>query len=293
MEWFEETLHGNWRQRIQMGPVLYRDKTDVQDLIIFESERCGRVLALDNVVQTTESDEFIYHEMIAHMPIIAHGACERVLIIGGGDGGTAREALKHQDVREVVMVEIDRSVVDLCTDYMPSLNGGAFQDVRFRLVIEDGIKFTAETEDRFDVVIVDSTDPIGPGEVLFTESFYGQCKRCLRPGGILVTQSGVPYVQPGEMDMVPSRLRPHFKDVWLFVAPVPTYVGGHMAFGWATDDPGKRRVPEAELAERLRKSGALGAAPEMRHYAPDVHYGAFAVPPWIRKLAGLAPNLSG
>ncbi len=290
MEWFEETLHHNWRQTIEIKEILFRDKTDHQDMIIFQSDRCGRVLALDNIVQTTESDEFIYHEMIAHMPIIGHGNAKKVLIIGGGDGGTAREALKHKTIEKVTMVEIDRYVVDLSEKYLPSLNGGAFQDPRFELIIEDGLKYTAETDERFDVVIVDSTDPVGPGAVLFTESFYGQCKRCLTEGGILITQSGVPYFQPDELDMIPNNLRPHFKDVWFFVAPIPTYVGGHMAFGWATDDAAKRHVPVEELRKRLDTTEALKASPDMRQYSPEVHFGAFAIPPWIQKLAKLETN---
>lgn len=287
MEWFEETLHNNWRQKIEIKEELFREKTDHQDMIIFQSDRCGRVLALDNIVQTTESDEFIYHEMIAHMPIIGHGNAKKVLIIGGGDGGTAREALKHKTIEKVVMVEIDRTVVDLSEKYLPSLNGGAFQDPRFELVIQDGLVYTAETEERFDVVIVDSTDPVGPGAVLFTESFYAQCKRCLTEGGILITQSGVPYFQPDELDMIPNNLKPSFADVWFFVAPVPTYVGGHMAFGWATDDKSKRQTPVEELRRRLEATEALKAEPEMRQYSPEVHHGAFAIPPWIRKLASL------
>ena len=162
-EWFDETLHPEIGQRLSMDRVLFREKTGLQDLVIFENPRFGRVLALDGVVQTTEGDEFIYHEMLAHTPILAHGGVSRVLIIGGGDGGMAREVLRHASVKHLTMVEIDRGVVDMSREHLPSLSAGAFDDPRLELVITDGAKFVHETGDRWDVVIVDSTDPIGPG----------------------------------------------------------------------------------------------------------------------------------
>ncbi|MDA0342023.1 MAG: polyamine aminopropyltransferase, partial [Proteobacteria bacterium] len=179
MEWFEEALHPGLTQGLSMDRILFREKTELQDLVIFENRIFGRVLALDGVVQTTEGDEFIYHEMLSHVPILAHGAASRVLIIGGGDGGMAREVLKHPGVRTVTMVEIDPSVIELCRNHLPSISAGAFDDPRLDLVIADGAAFVEVTNDRWDVIIIDSTDPLGPGEVLFGERFYRGCKRCL------------------------------------------------------------------------------------------------------------------
>jgi spermidine synthase len=272
-EWFEEALHPGLTQRLSMDRVLFREKTDLQDLVIFENRVFGRVLALDGVVQTTEGDEFIYHEMLSHVPILAHGAASRVLIIGGGDGGMAREALKHPGVSEVTMVEIDPSVVDLCRTHLPSISAGAFDDPRLNLIITDGSRFVEETDARWDVIIIDSTDPLGPGEVLFGERFYRGCKRCLVQGGILVTQNGVPFTQGGEVTNSFQRLSPHFQDVWFFVAPVPTYQGGHMAFGWATDTPMHRTLHADILGERFHDAGF-----ETRYYTPEVHVAAFALP---------------
>ena len=281
MTWFEETLYADVRQRFRISRVLYQDQTDHQDLIIFENERLGRVLALDGVVQTTEADEHIYHEMLTHVPILAHGAVANVLIVGGGDGGMLREVLKHGGIAPV-MVEIDPGVIDLCKAHLPGLSRGAFDDPRAEVVIADGAKFVAQTEDRFDVVIVDSTDPAGPGEVLFSEAFYADCKRCMTPGGILVTQNGVPFFQPDELRNSYDRLSSSFADVSFFAAPVPTYQGGFMAFGWATDNADLRGVPTETIAERY-----AAAAIETRYYNPEIHVGSFALPNDIRTIIGV------
>ncbi len=278
MTWFEETLHADLRQRVRVSRVLYRDKTEHQDLIIFENPLLGRVLALDGVVQTTEADEHIYHEMLAHVPILAHGRAEEVLIVGGGDGGMLREVLKHGGVA-ATLVEIDPGVIALCREHLPGLSRGAFDDKRAEVVIADGAVFVAETDRRFDVIIVDSTDPIGPGEVLFGAAFYAGCKRALKPGGVLVTQNGVPFVQPEVIRASHERLSPLFADVAFYAAPVPTYNGGFMTFGWASDDPDPRRTPVETLASRYADAGI-----ETRYYNPELHKGAFALPNDIRAL---------
>ena len=278
-EWFTETLHPWLAQRLRIDRVLFRDKTEHQDLIIFENERFGRVLTLDGVVQTTEGDEFVYHEMMAHVPIMAHGQARRVLIVGGGDGGMAREVLKHRAVERLTMVEIDRGVVDMSREHLPSLSAGAFDNPRLNLVITDGAKYVAETADRFDVIIVDSTDPIGPGEVLFTAEFYADCKRCLTEGGIVVTQNGVPALQGWEVTNSYRRLGQSFADVGFYVAAVPTYQGGFMALGWASDDPAKRRHDAATIEARF---APLGIA--TRYYTPAIHQACFALPRFVLDL---------
>ena len=278
-DWFKETLHAEISQGLRMDKVLFRDQTGLQDLIIFENAKFGRVLTLDGVVQTTEGDEFIYHEMLTHVPVTAHGSARHVLIIGGGDGGMAREVLKHQGVDRVTMVEIDAGVVDMSKRHLPSLSAGAFDNPRLDLVITDGAKYVAETADRFDVIIVDSTDPIGPGEVLFTAAFYADCKRCLNPGGIVVTQNGVPFLQSDEVVNSWHRLGESFADVSFYIAPVPTYQGGHMAFGWATDDTAKRHQSVDSLTARFSPLGI-----KTRYYTPAVHVGAFALPQWMLDL---------
>jgi spermidine synthase len=276
--WAVEQLYPDYRQCLAIGPMLYDSETAHQRIRVFENPRFGRVLTLDGVVQTTEGDEFIYHEMLAHVPILAHGAARRVLIIGGGDGGMAREALRHAAVEHITMVEIDAGVVEFSKKYLPSLSAGAFEDPRLDLVIADGADFVATTDRRFDVAIVDSTDPIGPGEVLFTETFYGRAQRCLDEGGILVTQNGVPFMQGSELAGTMRAFRALFTDAACYLASVPTYVGGPMAFGWGTD--GKARAtPVATLGARYEASGIA-----TRYYTPEVHAAAFALPGYVRRL---------
>ena len=281
--WAVETLHAHYRQCLEIGRMLYDSETAHQRIRVFENPRFGRVLTLDGVVQTTTSDEFIYHEMLAHVPILAHGAARRVLIIGGGDGGMAREALRHASVEHVTMVEIDAGVVEFSKQYLPSLSAGAFDDPRLDLVIADGADFVASTDRRFDVAIVDSTDPVGPGEVLFTDTFYGRTRRCLDQGGILVTQNGVPFMQGSELAGTVRAFRALFADAACYLASVPTYVGGPMAFGWGTDGAA-RATPVDTLRTRYDASGI-----RTRYYTPEVHAAAFALPGYVGKLLETAP----
>jgi len=280
-DWYDETLHDEYRLSLRIDRVLHRARTEHQDLIIFENARFGRVLALDGAIQTTEGDEYVYHEMLAHVPILAHGNAREVLIIGGGDGGMLREVLRHASTASATLVEIDHAVIETCREFLPNHSAGAFDDPRAEIVIADGAFFVAETERRFDVVIVDSTDPIGPGEALFSERFYAGCKRCLKPGGVLVTQNGVPAVQGEEVTDSHARLRRHFADVAFYLAPVPTYSGGSMAFGWASDDKAPRSTPLKTLQARYAKAGI-----ETRYYNPEIHEAAFALPNDVRALMG-------
>jgi len=279
MTWFYETLHDDFRQGLKSEELLYDSETDHQRLRVFRNATFGRVLTLDDVVQTTEGDEFIYHEMMAHTPILYHGAARRVLIVGGGDGGMARETLRHRAVEHVTMVEIDPGVIEFAKTYLPGLSQGAFDDPRLELVIADGAEFVRESRDRYDVIIVDSTDPIGPGEALFTDSFYGRAKALLAEGGIMVTQNGVPFLQGEELTNTMRAFRALFADATCYLATVPTYSGGPMAFGWGTDGAA-RQTPVAELERRLAASGVAG----LRYYTPEVAAAAFALPAYIRAL---------
>lgn len=277
-EWYTETLFDNWRQVIKMEKTLYQKRTPFQDLIIFENALLGRVLALDGVIQTTEADEYVYHEMLAHVPILAHGNVKNVLIIGGGDGGMLREVTRHKGIEKVVLVEIDASVIELSKIYLPSLSKGAFEDPRVKVVIQDGAEFVQKSEQKFDVIIIDSTDPIGPGKALFTAQFFSDCKKALEKNGILVNQNGVPFVQGEELLETYHNRQGSFQEVSYYVAPVPTYVGGFMAFGWATDSTAHRQVSAKELQKRLK-----GVKGEMRYYTPDIHKASFALPRFIEK----------
>ena len=276
-DWIREPLHPAWAQSLRVDRLLYDSETEHQRIRVFENETFGRVLTLDDVVQTTEADNHIYHEMMAHVPILAHGAAAEVLVIGGGDGGMAREVLKHP-VARVTMVEIDAGVVEFSKEYLPALSDGAFDDPRLDLVIDDGAAYVSGTDRRFDVIIVDSTDPVGPGEVLFSETFYGRAKRCLGDGGIIVTQNGVPFLQGAELTGTMRAFRALFADATCYMATIPTYAGGPMAFGWGTD--GEARWTERPTLEaRFRK-----ARLETRYYTPEVHKAAFALPQYVLDL---------
>ena len=177
------------------------------------------------------------------------------------------------------MVEIDSGVIDLCRSYLPNHSLGAFDSDRANIVIADGAKFVAETDDRFDVVIIDSTDPLGPGAVLFTEDFYADCKRCMSDGGVLVTQNGVPFLQGGELTTSYRHFRKLFRDAAFYVMPVPTYNGGFMALGWATDNEALRATPTAMITEQYDRAGL-----ETRYFNSEIFAAAFALPNDIRRL---------
>jgi spermidine synthase len=276
--WSIERLHADHAQGLRVDVAHYDSATDHQRIRVFENPTFGRIMTLDGVVQVTEADNFIYHEMLTHVPILAHGHVRRVLIVGGGDGGMAREVLKHDGIEQVTMVEIDGAVVDFCREYLPGISAGAFDDPRLDLVIADGADFMAKNRDEYDVIIIDSTDPVGPGEVLFTDSFYGHAKARLSEGGILVTQNGVPFLQGGELTDTMRAFRALFADATCYLATVPTYAGGPMAFGWGTDG-NARQVTLATLNARF-------AAADLTtdYYTPAVHLGAFALPPYVARL---------
>jgi len=179
----------------------------------------------------------------------------------------------------ITLCEIDESVIELCREHFPNVSDGAFDDPRTEIVIADGTKFVAETEKRFDVIVIDSTDPIGPGAVLFTPEFYAGCKRCLNEGGILVTQNGVPFMQGSELTDSIKAFRGLFRDASTYLASTPTYFGGPMAYGWATDNLALRRLSRDVIASRFKE-----AALQTRYYNPEIHIAAFALPGYVRDL---------
>ncbi len=277
-QWFRETLHPELQAGIRIDRMIHQGQTAVQSVLLFDNALLGRVLVLDDVVQTTERDEFIYHEMLAHVPLLALERPGEVLIIGGGDGGCLEEVLKHP-VERVTMIELDPEVVDLARRHLGMICGNAFDDPRTELRIEDGAKFLAETGRRFDVIIIDSTDPVGPGAVLFSHEFYGDCRRCLAPGGILVTQNGVPFIQGEELAASARSFAALFEHSSFYFAAVPMYFGGAMAFGCASQGADAAAVTVAHLQQRLEQRHL-----DLRYYSPDVHKGAFAMPPYLREL---------
>ena len=284
--WIAETLFDDlgFRMTFEVDKVLYELQTEHQHLVLFEHRFFGKMLMLDGATQISKKDEFIYQEMMSHVPLFAHGKAEDVLIIGGGDCGIAEEVLKHRTVKRLTQVEIDPAVIEFAKEHFPEFTKPVFADRRFESVIDDGAKYVAATDRRFDVIIVDSTDPIGPGKILFGARFYADCRRCLKPGGVLVTQNGVPFFQNNELTTTMLRLRRLFTDVSCYVAAIPVYVGGHMALGIASDNKRVRRHSVATIAQRYRKAGSF----KTRYWTPEVHVAAFAQPRFIAELVDRA-----
>jgi spermidine synthase len=273
-DWIEETFHPHWRVRLEASRVLHEVKTEHQHLVIFENPTWGTVLMLDGVCQLTTSDEFVYHEMMAHVPLMALDKPKRVLVIGGGDGGVLREVLKHPSVEKATLCEIDRTVIDTALQHYPGIPGKAFEDARTDIVIADGLKYVAETDERFDAIIVDSSEPIGPSAVLHTREFFTDCKRALKRGGVLVTQNGLPFLFPEHLQATTGVFASLFKRVAPYMCTQPCYFGGPFALNLATDDKRLLKLDVDDLAKRQKKRGIEG----LRYWTPAVHLGSFALP---------------
>ena len=270
--WFEDDCGSGSRLGLLVRKVHSR-QTKHQQVDVFEHELLGRVLALDGVVQTTTADEFIYHEMLAHVPMLGRPGASidkeqpcAVLIVGGGDGGTLREVLRHPFVQRVVMVEIDGEVIEVCREHLQI--HGDFDDPRVTLIIGDGAEFVgseAARNDPFDVIVVDSSDPLGgPANPLYTEAFTKDLHGCLAPGGVVVRQYGMPALEGDKLTNGVGHMRAVFSCVQVYRASVPTYLGGDMAFLVGTDGDGCERA--------FREHSG-------RWYTPDVHAAAFVLPP--------------
>lgn len=279
--WIDETLYSSWKQSFRIDKELVHKKSAYQDIRIVENEAYGRVLLLDGVTQITEKDEFIYQEMLVHVPLLTHGHAKRVLIIGAGDGGVLRRVLQHHTVEKAVMVEIDGDVVALSKEFLPAISDDCWSDPRAELIIGDGIEYVAEAHsESFDVIIVDSTDPIGVGEVLFTDEFYKNAARILTSDGLIVNQCGVPFMQAEELRETSLRRKQFFPCVSAYVVAVPTYVGGFMTLGIA--GKGKNiSVHSTEILTQRAKAAHIDGL--TRYWSPEVHMASFALPPYIKE----------
>jgi spermidine synthase len=270
MEWIVDSVGPGFAQATQIQDILFDGRSAFQHIQIASSPMFGRMLILDDAVQTTERDEYMYHEMLAHLPLLTHPAPRRVLIIGGGDGGTLEETLKHP-IEHATLVEIDPDVVTVSRRFLPGISGGAFDDARTSLVIADGIEFVRTASERFDVILVDSTDPKGPGLALFSPEFYASCTRVLAPEGLLVAQTGSLLYQRELTDMVRRHLATAFPVVGTYWAAVPAYPGVLWGFSYGSlrHDPG--RVNRTAISKRL-------ATIPTRFYSADTHAAALQLP---------------
>ena len=275
--WIEETFHPHWRVGLEAGRVLHEVKTEHQHLVIFENATWGRVLMLDGVCQLTTSDEFIYHEMMAHVPLMALSKPKRVLVVGGGDGGVLREVLKHPTVEKATLCEIDRSVIDLSLRHFPGVSAGAFDNPRAEVVIADGLKFVAEAKEKYDAIIVDSSEPIGPSAVLHTPEFFADCKRALIDHGVFVTQNGLPFLLPSHLTETTATLARLYKRAAPFLCCQPCYFGGPFALNWGSDDVELPDLSVKKLAKRQHRRAVA-----TRYWTPAVHAAAFALPAYVQ-----------
>ena len=284
---FRERLHKGYAQVIELsGKPLADEKSDYQRIKIFDTISNGRVMTLDGIVQITTRDESAYAEMLTHLPLLEHGRASRVMIVGGGDLSIADEALKHKGVKEVVLVDIDGRVVELCRQHFATINARAFKDRRLKIEIADAFEYLgrAKSRERFDLIVADRPDPVGPGKALFGETFYDRVRNALKPGGFATFQTGVPFYQPWEITDALKELAEFFPQSGLYLTVVPTYIGGYMALSWA--GKGKRLgtpagIKRARAAYRRTKL-------KTDYYNPDVHAACFALPEWIKRLVPAA-----
>src|ERR1700742_1624451 len=280
---FRECLHKGYAQSMELTAVLADEKSKYQRIKIFDTVANGRVMTLDDIVQITTRDESAYAEMLTHLPIFEHGKAERVMIVGGGDLSIADEALKHKSVKEVVLVDIDGQVIELCRKLFGENNAKAFKDKRMKIEVADAFEYLGrkESKNRFDLIIADRPDPVGPGKALFGETFYDRVKNALKPGGYATFQTGVPFYQPWEITEALQELAEFFPRSGLYLTVVPTYIGGFMALSWASKG-GKPLGTRAGI--RKAKAAYRRSKLKCDYYNPHIHAAAFALPNWIRKL---------
>ena len=279
---FRERLHKGYAQSMELTGIVAEEKSRYQRIAIFDTVANGRVLVLDDIVQITTRDESAYAEMLVHLPLFEHGRGQSVMIVGGGDLSIADEALKHKSVKEVVLVDIDDRVVELCRQHFSEVNRKAFGDRRLRIEIADAFEYLGRSEamGRFDLIVADRPDPVGPGKALFGDNFYARVRGALKKGGFATFQTGVPFYQPWEIADGLRELRRHFPLCGLYLTVVPTYIGGYMALSWAgTDKPLGTDAGIAAAARRFARTKIRTA-----YYNADIHAAAFALPEWIKHL---------
>jgi len=275
--WYSEYHAKGIKFSVKVDKQLYSAKSEFQRIDVFESKELGRFLTLDGFIMLTEKDEFIYHEMIVHTPLAVHPNVKNVLVIGAGDGGVARELSKYKTIENIDVVEIDEEVVKVCKKYLPQTACG-FSDCRVHLYFQDGLKYIRGCEDKYDLIIVDSTDPFGPGEGLFTREFYGNCFKALHDDGIMVNQHESPFYHEDAIAMqrAHKRIVESFPISRVYQAHIPTYPSGHWLFGFAS----KKYKPVADLDEK--RWNDLGIV--TKYYNTKLHSGAFALPNYVWRL---------
>lgn len=273
--WYTEKQKENFGITIKTSGTLFTGKSEFQTIEVLETEAFGKMLLLDGLVMTSEKDEFFYHEMISHIPMLAHKNPETVLVIGGGDGGTVREVLRHKSVKRVVLCEIDGMVIDICKKYFPTI-AGKLDDPRVDIQVRDGIEYISQCKNEFDVILIDSTDPMGPGEGLFTKEFYTNVKEALKPDGVMAAQSESPIANKREMQLMYSLLNSVFPIVRTFVGPIPTYPGGYWSWAYCSETVEPLTNDCEDRASELESNSKC--------FNREIRKAAFALPNFIKEL---------
>lgn len=277
-KYYKEITPNGYGIAIKRGKTLFSEQSEFQKVEVFETDSTlGRVLTLDDLMMTTEGDEWHYHEMIAHIPMMQHPCPETVLVIGGGDGGTVREVLKHKTVEKVVLCEIDGMVIDACKKYLPTI-ACELDNPKCEILVQDAIEYIKDKENMFDIVLIDSTDPMGPGEGLFTDEFYTNVKHSLKQGGIMVAQSESPFAQAESVQKMYIQLKKVFPVCSTYTSNIPTYPGGYWAWAFCSADVQPLSYYADDREQDIVKTCKI--------YNKDYHYARFALPNYLKKLIG-------
>ena len=273
--WYTELHNGTAGLSLKIKKVLYSGESKFQRIEVFDTYEYGKMLVLYGSIMFTERDEFVYHEMIAHVPLFVHPSPETVLVIGGGDGGTVREVLRHPEVKKVKMVEIDEQVVEISKKYFPQMSSG-FSDKRLTLIFKDGAEFVKTDPGKYDVLIVDSADPVGPADVLFREEFFINTKKRLKENGIFIAQTESPFYHSDIVKNTYSILKGLYKNVFMYWAWIPAYPSAIWSFSFCSDS----LHPLEDFKEERYRELSL----ETKYYNKGIHFGAFSLPNFAHKL---------
>lgn len=275
-QFYKEITPAGFGIAIKVKEVLFSKQSPFQKVEIIDTDSdLGKILTLDGLMMTSEGDEQFYHEMIAHIPMMNHKCPKSVLVIGGGDGGTVREVLKHNTVEKVVLCEIDGMVIDACKKYLPTI-AGKLDDSKVEIRVEDAIEYIKDKENEFDIVLIDSTDPMGPGEGLFTEEFYTNVKKALKQGGIVAAQSESPVVNKEEIKKMYTLLKKVFPITSTYTSPIPTYPGGYWAWAFCSESIEPLSYIDENRCEEITKTCKI--------YNKEYHLARFALPNFLKNL---------
>ncbi len=275
-QFYKEITPAGFGIAIKVKEVLFSNQSPFQKVEIIDTDSAlGKILTLDDLMMTTEGDEYFYHEMIAHIPMMSHKCPKSVLVIGGGDGGTVREVLKHDTVEKVILCEIDGMVIDACKKHLPTIADKLY-DRRVEILVEDAIEYIKNKENEFDVILIDSTDPMGPGEGLFTQEFYTNVKKALKKGGIVCAQSESPVVNKEEIKKMYTLLKKVFPITSTYTSPIPTYPGGYWAWAFCSEEVEPLSYIDEKRCEEVTKTCKI--------YNKEYHMARFALPNFLKEL---------